>query len=458
MAVMPEAARSELIERALESEESKRDAERRFIPWKEGKEKCTVIEIELAALVLNPRSHRIRAQLDGHAQRDQVLNNPESQEAQQAISDLLQGTEGYDDIKTSLEDEGQREPGVVTRAGVLVNGNTRAVALRELGIEYIRAMVLPKNATQQQISELELRLQVRRDFKQDYTFTNQLLFVRECLQEATWTYERVAKEVGYATRLGLKKGVAKVHQDDRVLAMIHELREMSARRYPYTFFDEAKQALEEIDTEFEQLKKPDPEAALRLRSARMIGVLCGLGYRDLRHVEADFVPRYLESEIHDDEDLTLFEPVLLSPSDGDEPSGLDLLGGHGSEEDPAAGLLLWLTQTAGNRTVSVDIEGKKFSRPRDDVVEAIRGALEGAVVAAREDKRREDLIDQPSKRLREARQKIKAASEAFKKARKDPRFDDSKLKRLKYFVNKVSKQIGQVGEDIEKEISRRGRR
>lgn len=455
MIIMPEAARSELIERALEAEDAKRDAERRFIPWKEGKEKCTAIELELDAVVLNPRSHRIRAQLDGHSQQARVLSEPESLDAQNVISELLRRTEGYGDIKSSLQDEGQREPGVVTRKGILVNGNTRAVALRELGTPYIRVLVLPKNATPQQISELELRLQVRRDFKQEYTFTNQLLFVRECLEEARWTYNRVARELDYSTRLGEKKGIERVHQDQRVLAMINELREMSSRRYSYTFFDDSKQALEEIDQDFEQLNKSDPAAALRLRNARMIGVLCGLGYRELRHVGDDFIPRYLEPEIHDDEDLAVYETVMLRAHGGHEPAGLDLLGGQSEQRDPGARMLEWLAETAGNSTVSVDIEGKRFSRPRDEVVEAIRGACEGGVTAAKEDKKREDLIDQPRKRLQEARQKLRAASEALKLAIRDKRFDASRLARLRYFLNKVSKQVDQLSSDVSGEIERR---
>jgi hypothetical protein len=37
--VAPEATRAEAIEKAV-AEEAKKDAERRFLPWKEGREKC----------------------------------------------------------------------------------------------------------------------------------------------------------------------------------------------------------------------------------------------------------------------------------------------------------------------------------------------------------------------------------------------------------------------------------
>ena len=79
--------------------------------------------------------------------------------------------EGYEDLRANLQADEQRQPGVITRVGLLVNANRRAVALRENGARYIHVAVLP-DATADEVSDLELTLQVQRDFREDYSFTN----------------------------------------------------------------------------------------------------------------------------------------------------------------------------------------------------------------------------------------------------------------------------------------------
>ena len=106
-----EEARVAHIEVALGAEDSNPAAIRHNIPWKSGSERCTVIQVELDAVVLNPRSHRIKAQLDGHESRTVVESDPFGDEAQQVLALLLRSTDGFEDIKASLDEEGQRDPG-----------------------------------------------------------------------------------------------------------------------------------------------------------------------------------------------------------------------------------------------------------------------------------------------------------------------------------------------------------
>ena len=177
MPIISEEARKTRIEEALRA--LPRDSERIPVPWQDTTKTFPVIRISLDSVLLNPRSHRIRAQLESHPQRQLVLESPFSEESQDVITAVLRETEGFERLKVNLAEEDQREAGVVTRAGLLVNGNTRAAALRDIDKKYIRVAVLPGDATQEEIDELELRLQMKRDLKQEYTFTNELLFVEE---------------------------------------------------------------------------------------------------------------------------------------------------------------------------------------------------------------------------------------------------------------------------------------
>ncbi|MCA8021974.1 ParB/RepB/Spo0J family partition protein [Burkholderia metallica] len=67
-----------------------------------------------------------------------------------------------------LQKEGQREPILITALGVVVNGNRRLAALRELSKTHVDAMVLPADASADEIVDIEASLQGRPETKLDY--------------------------------------------------------------------------------------------------------------------------------------------------------------------------------------------------------------------------------------------------------------------------------------------------
>lgn len=67
-----------------------------------------------------------------------------------------------------LEKEGQREAILITASGVVVNGNRRLAAMRELGMAHVDVMVLPADASRDEIVDIEASLQGRPETKLDY--------------------------------------------------------------------------------------------------------------------------------------------------------------------------------------------------------------------------------------------------------------------------------------------------
>lgn len=67
-----------------------------------------------------------------------------------------------------LEKEGQRESILISASGVVVNGNRRLAAMRELGMTHLNVMVLPPDATVDEIVDIEASLQGRPETKLDY--------------------------------------------------------------------------------------------------------------------------------------------------------------------------------------------------------------------------------------------------------------------------------------------------
>lgn len=158
------------------------------IEWRGTTKTVPVITMPTDLLFYNPDTHRVRAQRSMDPARDEELKaNPYSAEAQGYLQTLLMGDPSdpakvdpsFTALKDDLKDHGQREPGLISRAGVLVNGNTRQAALKSLGFEHIRVGVLPADTSHDDFQSIELSLQLRRDHRRDYSFMNFLLAVDE---------------------------------------------------------------------------------------------------------------------------------------------------------------------------------------------------------------------------------------------------------------------------------------
>src|ERR1017187_4321629 len=119
----------------------------------------------------NPDTHRIRAQrsINPALERD-LETDPFGESGQNYLHQLLMGDptdpsktdQSFTALKDDLREHGQSEPGIITRAGVLINGNTRQAALKELGEKHIRVGVLPPDAGFDDLQSIELSLQLRK--------------------------------------------------------------------------------------------------------------------------------------------------------------------------------------------------------------------------------------------------------------------------------------------------------
>jgi hypothetical protein len=113
---------------------------------------------------------------------DYFAKGQESEEVQQAQHQLLYrlSLKGKADsvvpVSDVLESEGQRQPLLITADGVVVNGNRRLAALRELYAQgskfshfsHIDVLVLPPDATAEEIVDVEANLQAVPETKLDY--------------------------------------------------------------------------------------------------------------------------------------------------------------------------------------------------------------------------------------------------------------------------------------------------
>jgi hypothetical protein len=436
MAIPSEEARAHSIRAALAAAEKRTDSERVRIAWKDDHLMATVVEIPLSSVVLNPRSHRIRAQLESSPKADLVQTDPFSEDAQQTVADLLRDTGLFDELRDNLKDQGQLDPGVVTHTGLLVNANTRCVALRDLDKRHIRAAVLPEDATEDEIDRLELRLQMKRDFRRDYTFSNELLFIEDLIKKYKYKPREIALEMGWSSksdRPGLKRAEEMVQQSLRMLTIIREVQELSDGQLPLTKFNDARQSISELDEDYERLKKNDPSAAARLRDTRLVALLADVGYREMRLIDERFLEDYLVDALEEQDSFKGRVDLLLTDvpigAGTSVPPGLDILQDDDAPavaepERSAAPLLSLLAETAGQEKIKLSVPSEgEVDIPRQRFVSDLKAAIDTAAADAKVDREKGNLLDRPLNFLRRAIKHVTTASEAYDHAKTDPKFD-----------------------------------
>ncbi len=292
------------------------------VKWREVTKNLPVISVPLSHLYYNPDSRRLPAQRTLMPDEDRAAQeDPWSDSAQAYLEGLLKGkatdpTSEAPEFKRLREDlglRGQTAPGIVTRDGILVNGNTRRAALRELGVQDMRVAVLPADASLSDREAIELDLQLRVEHRRPYSFINRLLAQRK----------EVVRGIPTATVIrsfGISK--ASLDRDVWILGLI----ENAVKRSQSTTVGGATSGLRLIDFEEDQGKleefyrtwakipegKKDERAALR--ETRLAAVVLGLPKTSVRGVREAFAQEQLKGYL---------AKVVPAPADGGAIPGLD---------------------------------------------------------------------------------------------------------------------------------------
>ncbi|OLT27249.1 hypothetical protein BJF79_01075 [Actinomadura sp. CNU-125] len=274
------------------------------VDWRDaGQRHLYVITMPVSMLYFNPDTHRVRAQRTLDPERNRVLNErPWSEEGQEYLRYLLtrdpkdpgKTDPDYTTLLDELEEFGQRDPGIISPNGILVDGNTRCAALRELGKEYIRVGVLPEDTSRHDINRVELALQLRRDKRRDYSYLNRLIAIEEELAGGR-------KQEDVAREFNIK--LPTLQRDRWVYELINDAIDRSRTEDGASLrlvdFEDHQEKLRELARDYARLAATDPDAGERLKESRLAMVVLDLPKTTLRLAEPDFYERYLEVRLPD---------------------------------------------------------------------------------------------------------------------------------------------------------------
>jgi hypothetical protein len=426
--MMTDVSRRKQIEKALAARDELPQTERRTHPlqWRGGERFFPLIDLPVDVPLLNADSHRIRADLEA-PEYDFVRKERTTDQAQQALVGLWKRAHRkFEKLKESLSVEGQTEPGVVTREAVLINGNTRLVALRELGKQWIRVAVLDSDARPFELADLELRLQVRETGHDPYRLSDVLLFIEEMSQQYGKTDEEIARALNWSpARPAMGKRAVGLHR--RLLQLIRELQRRDPA-VPITFFDDEGRGTGKLQQLKElELKYADYVATGEIDRAGLLLdtwlVVARSGFASVHQIRAviqsdDFLgefllPRLGEQELFGERVESLVQNAAQPAAD--LPGIGDLDPAEGAVDGPEShDLKKLLTLVESEDESDVSLPGPETAQVEGAAVKyAIRLAVDGAIRDQRIEDRAEDALNAPVDSMRKAVRELKNALEAF---------------------------------------------
>lgn len=395
------------------------------IDWRDDRVSMPVVSMRVDMTYYNPNTRRIQAQRGIDPIREKaLLEDPFSDVSQAYLEELLQwdparpGTldPAFEKLKEDLELHGQDDPGLMTRGGLLINGNTRRAALRALGKENIRVGVLPPDTGRADLDALELSLQLRRSLKRDYSFVNELLAIRAEVDKGVLTAQILKafrmKQERFERSLWLLDFINEAIE--RSVTSMPDGRQVSLRQFD---FERDQGQLEELYRSWHTLNKTDSEKASLLRETRLIGVVLDFAKTDLRVMDDGFFEKYVKPRLdadvlpHVEEEAPKAIPGLPDvplPQEsidirqlrdlGDQVLKAEALKKHASIESPTPedATKLWShVRTAyeeGRTRAGASIElRRKGTGPADKVLEA--GDLLDAAVEALNEAQAANALD-----------------------------------------------------------------
>lgn len=149
------------------------------IPWEDNLVSKDVFKIPLEYLVYNKYNGRILSRTQSLETQNYVID-VETKEGKERIEDLLwqSNKQRNDTTLKSINDYGQQKVGIITRDGIIIDGNRRAMLLnRGKKYDYFKAVVLDVTLEENplEIEKLETTYQMGEDEKVGYNATEKYI-------------------------------------------------------------------------------------------------------------------------------------------------------------------------------------------------------------------------------------------------------------------------------------------
>lgn len=420
--------RRDQIQKSLDDYRERKGVKTLTLEYRGEERTFEVIRIDPKILLLNHNNNRLSAQLFDHPKKDVVYGNPTSEEAQSVLSELLSKTDSFKDLKGELDTIGQQNPGLITRNGLLVNGNTRVVALRELNKPGVDVAVLPDDVDDTAILDLELFLQMVHLTHQDYTFTNELLLLEKCRKLGN-TDKQIIDKMKWA-----RGGQKKLDEKFQLLHLINEIRAESPLPLAYGVFDSKSQHLKDLNDAYEKLKVQDLIAANNVKWSRVSAMFLGVNKDRTRAIDEEFIDKDVLRRVGPESPSAGLLDGLKKVQIDD---GLDDILGTGTVGTERIDTKALAKAILGARVDDAGFITNELSPELEDLHKQMVLSSEEIIT---KDKRK-TLLATPAEELQEIRESLENVVNVFNEVSGQHGFD---AKRFEYELNKANKSLGDL--------------
>ena len=401
---------------------------RELLPaWPRTERELPVVELPIDWVRFSTLNHRTRAEQRRATveanQPDLFSADPLGEHAQTAQHKILTSQPEFDELQEDLRRRGQQEPAVITAEGVLINGNRRAAALRsllddygELDGRYIRCLVLPGDASLEELVLLETELQVAPDFKQQYSWVNECLLIEELYDKLGRSFDRVARQ--------MRKRQAEVRKEYETIQQVHQLVALSKGGLLHVDFEDNQSAFDELA---QHIRNKDAEEREGVRAVYFLGTLTDVNYRDLRHLRRADGESLVADELGGDDQLsevleTARQLVHADELDQVESDPLDDALGQSQSCGAVHQVLRFVARLDRGKPVRLHT-GRLVEFA--DVQTKIGQAVGKAATEAEERRKDRDAVAAPTMRLERARKELQRAKASLPGARAVPGWDEA---------------------------------
>lgn len=394
--------------------------------WPRPTKELKVAEVEVDWVRFSTLNHRTRAEqlkvVYEHNRPDLFVADPLGKAAQDAQYAILCAQKGFAELKQDLRERRQQEPAVITAEGVLINGNRRTAALRNLYHEnqhldarYIRCLVLPEDATAEELVDLEAELQIAKDFKQEYSWVNEAMLIEEIYEREGRSFLHVAKK--------MHREESEVRALFEKLQQLHQLVSLAKGARLHIDFTENESAFDELAKFIKTKPKSDQDS---VRSTYFLGTLTGVNYRTLRHLRRPDAADLVFNAMKNEKGLNAFLQTVeshaaLKPAGDDDP--LDALLGIAPEGSQVVGsgkvsdVLAFLAAKRPHESIELVGGGNVLVQNLHTTIQTV---IESAANDAVEDAKDATALTAPIARLDDAIDKLNRAQELVGRARAMP--------------------------------------
>jgi hypothetical protein len=391
--------------------------------WPRHQKELPLVEVGVDWVCFSTLNHRTRVEqlqkIHLAGQPDLFTADPLGSAAQDAQYQILRHQDGFDALKADLKERGQQDPAIITAEGVLINGNRRSAALRSLYFDdrylqarYVQCLVLPQDATADELVDLEAELQVARDFKEDYSWINEALLIEELYNRENRDFNRVA---------------ARMHRDAydvqalyEKLLQVHQLVALSHGARLHIDFKDNESAFDELAKHIRN--KPAGEVD-SVRATYFLGTLANVKYRKLRHLRRADASELVLREIEDDPALAPLLDTVRRQEDAPDNDPIDAVLGSPTSTS-LNDILGFLASKRPGETVDLAGRGQATAQ---EILDTLQSAITAAAEEAEEGVRDQAALTAPITRSDKAIAELERAIAALPKARAFAEWDERAL-------------------------------